>query len=813
MHKKIYFGSLLIIAGIIGIWQLANAATTWQGPPTGCTYPGQTDCNTDGVVWNRSDANFNTVQAQTGNFKITGNGQIGKDFYIPDTKAFRIDKSGDSIIKIGNWGGTSEQYKVDLVVYGDLKVEQKGTMPAAPRVYTPWLCLNGDCRDVWPSGGGGGGTVTSVGSGNGLTGGPITGAGTLAVMTCANGQVLKTNASNLWYCGTDNDTNSGGTLTGITAGTGISVSGAAPSPTVSINSAYGFGCSNGQVRKWNGSSWVCSSDVTGTVGAGTGIIITGTAPNYTVNVDDNRYVNVAGDTMTGSLTVQQNIDGNLTNRFGYSGTLGNWLMNIQPAGNAINTMGTINHTGAINSTGNISITGTSRITSPQYCIGASCITAWPSGGGSGTVTSVGSGSGLTGGPITTAGTLSIAGSYALPQSCNSGWVAKSNGGSSWYCAADNVGTPTTPAGANQQVQFNNNGSFGGDADFTWDSTNNRLGIRSSAPLNSIDIGYGGGIWTRNNFNAVANKLDNSGLQVQGSLSGGTVYGQSILGSGTDEGAYIWRSRTYDGNNAVQFSATSKKNYIWYGLYTNGPADANYVGAWLGDYYGYRDVKLVTSNNSIEANGGATINGNVGIKTTSPDTSLHIAGGESSGLTYDGYMMVGSKTSYNMTFYPYHIQSRLNGGGAALYLNYYGGIVNIATGAGGGNIYLGSSSNASQVVYSKGAVVTSDVRFKKDISQLTEGLDSIMALIPVSYKYKAQDESDKFNIGFIAQQVETVLPDLVKMDPETGYYYVSYEGVIPVAVKAIQEQQVEIEDLKAKNQELEARLERLEALIK
>ena len=113
MHKKIYFGSLLIMAGIIGVWQLVNAATTWQGPPTNCTYPGQTNCNTDGVVWNRSDTNFNTLPAQIGNFKISGNGAIGNDFYIPDTKAFRVDKSGDSIIRIGNWGGTGNHQRKD----------------------------------------------------------------------------------------------------------------------------------------------------------------------------------------------------------------------------------------------------------------------------------------------------------------------------------------------------------------------------------------------------------------------------------------------------------------------------------------------------------------------------------------------------------------------------------------------------------------------------------------------------------------------------------------------------------------------------
>lgn len=797
------------MAGIIGVWQLVNAATTWQGPPTNCTYPGQTNCNTDGVVWNRSDTNFNTLPAQIGNFKISGNGAIGNDFYIPDTKAFRVDKSGDSIIRIGNWGGTGN-HQSDLVIYGDLKVEQRTASMTIPQIQTPWLCLNGDCRNVWPSGGGGGGTVTSVGSGNGLTGGPITGSGTLSIMTCANGQILKVSGG-VWACGADIDTNSGGTLTGITAGNGISVSGGAPSPTVSINDSYGFGCANGQVRKWNGASWVCSGDATATVGAGTGIIITGTAPNYTVNVDDNRYVNVTGDTMTGSLTVQGNMQGDAISRFGYSGTLGNWMLDVQPNVNLMYTRGTLTHTGALSATGNITSNGT--ISAASYCFnGTNCISAWPSGG-SGDITSVNAGTGLTGGSLSGDATLSIASSYALPQTCNSGWVAKSNGGTSWYCAADNVGTPTTPAGANQQVQFNNNGSFGGDSDLIWDATNNRLGIRYSTPLANIDIGSGGSIYTRTAGNLVLNNIGTSGITVNGLTLSGTVYGQAVLETGTNSSAYFSRSRTSNTLNMVQVALTRlESGSKWNGIYTNGPADSNYVGGWFADYNGTRDVRLVTGSNSIEANGGATIGGNVGIKTTSPNTSLHVADGSAVSLTGDGYALIGSKTSYNMVLHPYHVQARNNGVGVALYLNYYGGIVNVGTGANSGSVYLGTSSNSNQV-YSKGVVVTSDLRLKKDISQIRDGLDKIMSLIPVSYKYKAQKETENYNLGFVAQQVNAVLPDLVRLDPESGYYYISYEGVIPVTVKAIQEQQAEIEDLKAKNQELEARLQRLEALIK
>lgn len=76
-----------------------------------------------------------------------------------------------------------------------------------------------------------------------------------------------------------------------------------------------------------------------------------------------------------------------------------------------------------------------------------CVTAG-GGGGGGTVTQVNTGTGLTGGPITTTGTVSLAAPYRLPQSCTNGQVAKSNGSGTWNCAADTDTNTTYSAAAN-----------------------------------------------------------------------------------------------------------------------------------------------------------------------------------------------------------------------------------------------------------------------------------------------------------------------------------------------------------------------------
>jgi hypothetical protein len=66
---------------------------------------------------------------------------------------------------------------------------------------------------------------------------------------------------------------------------------------------------------------------------------------------------------------------------------------------------------------------------------------------------------------------------------------------------------------------------------------------------------------------------------------------------------------------------------------------------------------------------------------------------------------------------------------------------------------------------------------------------------VSYQWN--DRDDGVHLGFIAQDVREVIPELVSVSPggET-MLSVNYDGIIPVLTKAIQEQQAQIEGLRA-----------------
>ena len=120
------------------------------------------------------------------------------------------------------------------------------------------------------------------------------------------------------------------------------------------------------------------------------------------------------------------------------------------------------------------------------------------------------------------------------------------------------------------------------------------------------------------------------------------------------------------------------------------------------------------------------------------------------------------------------------------------------------------------VYSSGNFVASDARYKKNVTPLGNALDSVLKLRGVSYnwnkvKYPDQNFTDDGQIGFIAQEIEKIFPELVMTAPD-GYKAVNYVGVIPVLVEAVRTLKNENDATQKENAELKARLARLEAAV-
>ena len=91
---------------------------------------------------------------------------------------------------------------------------------------------------------------------------------------------------------------------------------------------------------------------------------------------------------------------------------------------------------------------------------------------------------------------------------------------------------------------------------------------------------------------------------------------------------------------------------------------------------------------------------------------------------------------------------------------------------------------------------SDKKYKENIKPIESALDKAMQLKGVKLDWKESDSilDIKEDIGFIAQDVEKVLPELVR-DNGKGNLSLRYQGVTPILLEAIKELKAEIEELK------------------
>lgn len=105
--------------------------------------------------------------------------------------------------------------------------------------------------------------------------------------------------------------------------------------------------------------------------------------------------------------------------------------------------------------------------------------------------------------------------------------------------------------------------------------------------------------------------------------------------------------------------------------------------------------------------------------------------------------------------------------------------------------------------------SSDKRLKKNIEPIAGVLDKVMQLKPVNYNFKDDpDANSTKRMGFLAQDVQQVFPQLVtEMAPDDGgpRLGLSYAGFGVIAIKAIQEQQQQIEALKKEIQLLKEKM--------
>lgn len=178
--------------------------------------------------------------------------------------------------------------------------------------------------------------------------------------------------------------------------------------------------------------------------------------------------------------------------------------------------------------------------------------------------------------------------------------------------------------------------------------------------------------------------------------------------------------------------------------------------------------------------------NVGIGTTSPSYKLH-AGGDI--YANGGWVRVsGEKGLY--------FQSHKGGWHMtdSTWIRAYNG-KNVYT---TGEIRAGDVLRSNGDVYADAYYYNSDEKLKENIKPLEGSLENIQKLEGVSFNW---EESGDKSLGFIAQDVEKVYPELVS--GEEGSKSVDYGKLVAVLTESVKEQQNQIEELQKEIEELKS----------
>jgi len=402
----------------------------------------------------------------------------------------------------------------------------------------------------------------------------------------------------------------------------------------------------------------------------------------------------------------------------------------------------------------------------------------------------------------------------------------------WYTGGSQTVSIGAAATLSQRMVLDNNGNLGIGAT----SPGARFEIKSSAANNL------GGLLLR-----ATSTANFPALLYENSTNGGALdlYNNATLVSriAANGDSYVSSS----GNFGVGTTTPTEKLHVVggnikvnnaYAMYFGDSANNNggriYCASATNDFYinqvNNSPLYLATNNNvRLTILGG----GDVGIGTTSPYDKLEVLGAIAATGASTGTSAQGTATIISVESGVGYLRA-VDWGAEYKSLVVEGQTISLQTGVGsttprviitsGGNVGINTtpsyrldvsgsaritgslavgniapSATAGRIDASNDVVAfsTSDARFKTNITPISNALNKITQIGGYEFDWIPNQEYHGFeghDVGVIAQEIEKVLPEVVK-ERDNGYKAVKYEKIVPLLIEAIKEQQKQIDELK------------------
>ena len=280
------------------------------------------------------------------------------------------------------------------------------------------------------------------------------------------------------------------------------------------------------------------------------------------------------------------------------------------------------------------------------------------------------------------------------------------------------------------------------------------------------------------------------------------YSSTAMGSNTEASGYISTAMGYNTEASGSYSTAMGYDTKASGVRSTAIGSNTTASAYGSLSIGQYNDSIISSNKTnwvatdpvfIIGNGLTDIarsnaltilkNGKTGINTAAPLAGLHIKG---IAPTFDSHLRLesaGSNTDYmNMSY-----------DGSTKFRNF---------GVNDEFQFRNAASTINCRIFDNGNMTiaglltqSSDERLKENIVRIPNALNKVMQLNGYQYNWKPELHKDsKQQIGLLAQNVETILPQLVATDAE-GMKSIAYQNIVPVLIEAIKELKKEIDELK------------------